>query len=65
MFETGPMFYELRRIRAAKWIATSLIFSMAATPVAASDILVGRAVLPAATFAEGPTSGQQLGGEPH
>ena len=30
----------------------------------AADTLVGRAVLPAATFAEGPTSGQQLGADP-
>lgn len=64
MFETGSMFHGLRRIGAAKWIATSMIFSMAATPVAASDTLVGRAVLPAATFAKGPTSGQQLGANP-
>jgi glycerophosphoryl diester phosphodiesterase len=32
--------------------------------VRAADQLEGRAVLPAATFAEGPTSGQQLGTEP-
>ncbi|MFZ5604822.1 MAG: esterase-like activity of phytase family protein [Pseudomonadota bacterium] len=29
-----------------------------------SSLLVGRAVLPAATFADGPTSGQRLGGVP-
>jgi glycerophosphoryl diester phosphodiesterase len=36
---------------------------LAATELAAAE-LVGRAVLPAASFAEGPTSGQQLGAGP-
>jgi hypothetical protein len=36
-----------------------LLLSMLA--VRAADELEGRAVLPAATFAQGPTSGQQLG----
>ncbi|MDQ3960752.1 MAG: esterase-like activity of phytase family protein, partial [Pseudomonadota bacterium] len=33
-------------------------------PVSAAEQLVGRAVLPAATFSRGPTSGQYLGPEP-
>jgi len=37
---------------------------VAAPPAIASDILIGRAVLPATTFAPGPTSGQQLGSAP-
>src|SRR5262245_34693892 len=34
------------------------------TPTQAADQLVGRAVLPADTFAAGPTSGRQLGSQP-
>ena len=41
--------------------AVALLFG---TPAAATDKLEGRAVLPAATFAPGPTSGAQLGSTP-
>src|SRR5215510_11002495 len=34
------------------------------TPIQAADKLDGRAVLPAATFSPGPTSGRQLGSAP-
>ena len=45
-------------------IAACLGLATAVPASYASDTLVGRAVLPAATFAEGPTSGQQLGADP-
>ena len=64
MFETGQVFQMIRRASASVGIAASLGLAAAAPPSYASDTLVGRAVLPAATFAEGPTSGQQLGADP-
>jgi len=45
-------------------IAALLSFDVAVPPAIASDILIGRAVLPATTFAPGSTSGQQLGSAP-
>jgi len=42
----------------------TLAFAAAATGAGAADQLVGRAVLPAATFAPGFTSGRQLGAGP-
>ena len=41
-----------------------LISALSMLTVRAADQLEGRAVLPAATFVEGPTSGQQLGTNP-
>ncbi len=64
MFETGQVFHKLRRASASLCIGVSLGLVMAVPASYASDTLVGRAVLPAATFAEGPTSGQQLGADP-
>src|SRR5258706_3319221 len=64
MFESGQIFKMIRRAKASVLIAASLSFTAAVPPAMASDMLVGRAVLPAATFAAGPTSGQQLGAAP-
>ena len=64
MFEKGQIFQALRQSRASVAMAALLSVLTAASPVLASDTLIGRAVLPAATFAEGPTSGQQLGANP-
>jgi len=64
MFETSKIFHRLRRAKAQAVISASLSFAVAVPPAIASDILVGRAVLPATTFAPGPTSGQQLGSAP-
>ncbi|TMA87148.1 MAG: hypothetical protein E6J74_30580 [Deltaproteobacteria bacterium] len=64
MFETTEIFNQLRRVKASVVIAASLSFAAAVPPAIASDILVGRAVLPPTTFAQGPTSGQQLGSAP-
>lgn len=45
-----------------KVVCTALPFALLCQlETHASDTLIGRAVLPAATFAEGPTSGQQIG----
>jgi hypothetical protein len=41
-----------------------LVSALSILSVRAADQLEGRAVLPAATFAQGPTSGQQLGANP-
>ena len=41
-----------------------LVISAMVLPVSADDVLVGRAVLPADTFAPGPTSGQFIGEGP-
>src|SRR5258708_30149404 len=64
MFETSKIFHRLRRAKAPVVIAALLSFDVAVPPAIASDILIGRAVLPAATFARGPTSGQELGTAP-
>ena len=64
MFETSKIFHRLRRDKARVVIAALLSFDVAVPPAIASDILIGRAVLPAATFAPGPTLGQQLGTAP-
>jgi hypothetical protein len=56
MFETGQVFQMIRRASASVGIAASLGLAAAVPPSYASDTLVGRAVLPAATFAEGPNS---------
>ena len=64
MFETSKIFHRLRRDKAPVVIAALLSFDVAMPPAIASDILIGRAVLPATTFAPGPTSGQQLGTAP-
>jgi glycerophosphoryl diester phosphodiesterase len=64
MFETSKIFHRLRRDKARVVIAALLSFDVAVPPAIASDILIGRAVLPATTFAPGPTSGQQLGSAP-
>ena len=64
MIEKGQIFLVLRQSRASVAIAASLCVVTAASPVLASDTLIGRAVLPAATFAEGPTAGRQLGANP-
>lgn len=64
MFESGLIFQMIRRAQASVMIAASLSFSAAVPPALAADTLIGRAVLPAATFAPGPTSGQQLGTAP-
>jgi hypothetical protein len=45
-------------------VSCLFIFSFSTLPARAADKLEGRAVLPAATFAQGPTSGQQLGTNP-
>ena len=42
----------------------ALLVSAMTVCVRADDKLIGRAVLPAATFAPGPTSGRQLGAAP-
>ncbi len=49
---------------AAAALAAGSALLLAAAGASASDRLVGRAVLPAATFAEGPTSGTRLGSGP-
>jgi glycerophosphoryl diester phosphodiesterase len=41
-----------------------LVISAMILPVSADDMLVGRAILPAETFASGPTSGQFIGAGP-
>jgi glycerophosphoryl diester phosphodiesterase len=64
MFETSKIFHRLRRDKAPVVIAALLSFDVAVPPAIASDILIGRAVLAAATFAPGPTSGRQLGTAP-
>ena len=64
MFETGQRFHMIRRASVSICIGAFLSLAAAIPASRASDILVGRAVLPAATFAEGPTSGQQLGTDP-
>jgi hypothetical protein len=58
MFETSKIFHRLRRDKARVVIAALLSFDVAVPPAIASDILIGRAVLPATTFAPGRTSGQ-------
>ena len=57
MFETSKIFHRLRRDKAPVVIAALLSFDVAVPPAIASDILIGRAVLPAATFAPGPDVG--------
>jgi glycerophosphoryl diester phosphodiesterase len=48
-----------------RYVFSCLLFSaLSMLAVRAADQLEGRAVLPAATFAQGPTSGQQLGTDP-
>ena len=64
MFETGQVFQTIRRAGASVGVAACLGLATAVPASYAADTLVGRAVLPAATFAEGPTSGQQLGADP-
>ena len=64
MFETGQRFHMLRHASWSLCIGVSLGLATGVPPGYASDTLVGRAVLRAATFAEGPTSGQQLGADP-
>src|SRR5215468_1999754 len=64
MFETGQRFHRIQRVSVSLCIGVSLSLAAALPASRASDILVGRAVLPAETFAEGPTSGQQLGTDP-
>src|SRR5215813_14069716 len=64
MFETGQRFRMIRRASASLCIGVSLSLAAAIPSSRASDILVGRAVLPAGPFAEGPSSGQQLGTDP-
>src|SRR5215472_8931769 len=64
MFETGQRFRMIRRASASLCIGVSLSVAAAIPSSRASDILVGRAVLPAGPFAEGPSSGQQLGTDP-
>src|SRR5215468_11409538 len=64
MFETGQRFHRIQRASVSLCIGITLSLAAAIPASRASDILVGRAVLPAETFAEGPTSGQQLGTEP-
>lgn len=64
MFETGQIFHMRWRASVSVGIAVSLGLVTAVSASYASDTLVGRAVLPAATFAEGPTIGQQLGADP-
>src|SRR5262245_51497952 len=54
----------IQRTSVSLCIGVSLSLAAAIPASRASDILVGRAVLPAGTFAEAPTSGQQLGTEP-
>src|SRR5918992_4905864 len=46
------------------WALLGTLVVINSGQVRAADQLVGRAVLPADTFAAGPTSGQQLGSEP-
>ena len=60
MLETGPLFQMMRHASASIGIAASLGLATAVPVSYASDSLMGRAVLPAATFVEGPTSGQQI-----
>lgn len=60
MLETGPLFQMMRHACASIGIAASLGLATAVPVSYASDSLMGRAVLPAATFAEGPTSGDRL-----
>lgn len=64
MFEKGLIARMIRRSHAMALAAASLSCAMTVPPALAADVLVGRAVLPAATFADGPTSGQQLGNAP-
>jgi len=64
MFETGQRFHMIQRASVSLCIGVSLSLAAALPASRASDILVGRAVLPAGTVAEGPTSGQQLGTDP-
>lgn len=63
MFKRG-VFKTIRRSHAMALAAASMSLATAIPPALAVDVLVGRAVLPAATFADGPTSGQQLGSAP-
>jgi len=53
MFETGQRFHMIRCASASLCIGVSLSLAAAIPASRASDILVGRAVLPAGTFAEG------------
>jgi len=53
MFETGQRFHMIRCASASPCIGVSLSLAAAIPASRASDILVGRAVLPAGTFAEG------------
>ncbi len=64
MFKSGPIFRIIRRAQASVAIAASLSFIAAVPPALAVDTLIDRALLPAATLAEGPTCGQQLGSAP-
>lgn len=50
--------------RVAVTLATIVLMALSHSPAAADDELVGRAVLPAATFSRGPTSGTLLGPGP-
>jgi hypothetical protein len=59
MLETGQVFQTIRRASVSIGLGASLGLATAIPASYASDSLVGRAVLPAATFAEGSTSGQQ------
>ena len=63
MFRTSQVLQMMRRVSLATGVAGSLSLALAIPPTWAADTLVGRAVLRAATFAEGPTSGQQLGAD--
>ena len=64
MFFPVSIFQMIRRAKASALMAASLSFAMALPPSHASAVLIGRAVLPAETFAKGPTSGQQLSANP-
>ena len=61
MFETGQRFHMIQRASVSLCIGVSLSLAAALPASRASDILVGRAVLPAETFAEGPHLGATAG----
>jgi hypothetical protein len=57
-----PLWFPIRKI--IEVALAYLVLGIGFTPVWADGTLVGRAVLPAETFAKGPTSGTLLGEDP-